>query len=125
MHCEASTLMIHASRLLDNKFKIEQENDFKEAAECRLIYICFFSPIYTCEVSQSFMVVEILHTINLVGENALYLFNVVYVYHLLLEFLNYSVFIPFIVLELLAYNFKVFGAELPLNIIIFPLEHVL
>ena len=90
MRGEASTLMIHASRLLDNKFKIEEETDFKEAAECRLIYICFFSPIYTCEISQSFMVVEILHTINLVGENSLYLFNVVYVYHSLWGFLNIS-----------------------------------
>merc|ERR1712215_628190 len=49
---------------------------FKDASECRLFYICLFSPIYTCKVSQSFMAVEILHTINLVGENFLYFFNV-------------------------------------------------
>ena len=63
---------------------------FIDAAEYRLIYICFFSPIYMCEVSQTFMVVEILHTINLIVENSLYVFNVVYVYHSLWGFLNIS-----------------------------------
>merc|ERR1712215_349798 len=49
---------------------------FKDAVECRLFYICLFSPIYTCRVSPSFMAVEILYTINLVVENSLYFFNV-------------------------------------------------